>query len=51
MATLIVYLSSNWHVLQWSSDSFDTFFFSLFNPKTEYGSLDTAKSSDDNFGV
>jgi len=26
MATLILYLRSNWHVLQWSADSFDTLF-------------------------
>jgi len=26
MATLILYLRSNWHVLQWSANSFDTFF-------------------------
>jgi len=26
MATLILYLRSNWHVLQWSTNSFDTFF-------------------------
>jgi len=32
MATLILYLRSNWHVsvLQWSADLFDTV-FSLFN--------------------
>jgi len=26
MATLILYLRSNWHVLQWSANAFDTFF-------------------------
>jgi len=26
MANLILYLRSNWHVLQWSANSFDTFF-------------------------
>jgi len=26
MATLILYLRSNWHLLQWSANSFDTFF-------------------------
>jgi len=26
MATLILYLRSNWHVLQWSANSIDTFF-------------------------
>jgi len=26
MATLILYLRSNWHVLQWSADSFDIVF-------------------------
>jgi len=26
MAILIHYLRSNWHVLQWSANSFDTFF-------------------------
>jgi len=26
MATLILYLRRNWHVLQWSANSFDTFF-------------------------
>jgi len=26
MATLILYLRSNWHVLQWSANSYDTFF-------------------------
>jgi len=26
MTTLILYLRSNWHVLQWSADSFDMFF-------------------------
>jgi len=25
MTTLILYLRSNWHVLQWSADSFDMF--------------------------
>jgi len=45
MATLILYLRSNWHVLQWSENSFDTV-FGLFNEKTGYSHLDTAKSSD-----
>jgi len=45
MTTLIFYLRSNWHVLLWSANTFDTF-FSLFNAKTEYGRLDTAKSLD-----
>jgi len=45
MATLIHHLRSNWHVLQWSVNSFDTV-FSLFNAKTGYGRLDTAKSLD-----
>jgi len=45
MATLILYLRSNWHVLQWSANSFDTF-FSLFNAKTGYDRLDTTKSLD-----
>jgi len=26
MAALILYLRSNWHVLQWSANLFDTFF-------------------------
>jgi len=26
MATLILYLRSNWHVLQWSANIFDTLF-------------------------
>jgi len=26
MATSILYLRSNWHVLQWSANSFDTVF-------------------------
>jgi len=26
MATLILYLRSNWHVLQWSGKSFEAFF-------------------------
>jgi len=26
MANLILYLRSNWHVLQWSANSFDAFF-------------------------
>jgi len=26
MATLILYLRSNWHLLQWSANSFDTLF-------------------------
>jgi len=26
MATLILWLRSNWHVLQWSANSFDMFF-------------------------
>jgi len=26
MATLILHLRSNWHLLQWSANSFDTFF-------------------------
>jgi len=29
MATLILYLRSNWHVLQWSANSFDTAFKSF----------------------
>jgi len=45
MATLILCLRTNWHVLQWSANSFDTF-FCLFNAKTGYGRLDTAKSLD-----
>jgi len=36
MATIILYVRSNWHVLQWSADSFDTF-FSL--GKSRYGRL------------
>ena len=45
MATSILYLRSNWPVLQWSANPFDTF-FCLFNAKTRYGHLDTAKSLD-----
>jgi len=26
MVTLMLYLRSKWHVLQWSADSFDSFF-------------------------
>jgi len=45
MATIILFLRSNWHVLQWSANSFDMVFV-LFNVKTGYGRLDTAKSLD-----
>jgi len=45
MATLILHPRSNWHVLRWSANPFDTV-FGLFNAKTGYGRSDTAKSLD-----
>jgi len=38
MATLMLYLRSNWHVLQWSANSFDMV-FSLLTAQTGYGRL------------